>query len=83
MSFLLKKQSLLKLNDGQIKIRKQRLANLQVTTTDPFRRPVSPPQGGGGAKKPEPPTPPVEDIFLNVGGSDILVDNEGNPIDVS
>ena len=84
MSFLLKKQSLFKLNDGQIRIRKQRLANLQVTTTDPFRRPVSPPQGGeGGAKKPEPPTPPVEDIFLNVGGSDILVDNLGNPIDVS
>ena len=83
MSSLLNKQSFLKLNDGQIRIRKQRLSNLQVTTTDPFRRPVSSPQGGGGDKKPEPPPPPVEDIFLNVGGNDLLIDNNGNFIDVS
>jgi len=77
MSSLLNKQSFLKLNDGQIRIRKNRLANLEVTTTDPFKRPVPLPQGGeGGASK------PTKDIFLNVGGDNLLIDNEGNFIKV-
>tara|TARA_R100001015_G_C4583754_1_gene139914 strand:- start:272 stop:514 length:243 start_codon:yes stop_codon:yes gene_type:complete len=79
MSFLLKKQSFLKVKDGLIKIRKQRLANLQITTTNPFRKPTPFSEGGGGGEKPQ---PPVENILLNVGGDDLLVDNEGNFIKV-
>ena len=82
MSFLLNKQSFLKVKDGQIRIRKNRLANLQVTTTDPFRKPTPFSEGGGGDKKPPTPTPPVESILLNVGGDDLLIDNEGNFIKV-
>jgi hypothetical protein len=78
MSHLLSKQSLFKINDGEIRMRKNRISNLQVTTTDPFKRPTSPPSGGGGD------TPsPSEDVLLNVGGDDLLIDNEGNFIQVS
>lgn len=78
MSHLLKKQSLFKVKDGELRMRKNRVSNLQVTTTNPFKRPVAPPQGGGGDTP-----PPSEDILLNVGGDDLLIDNEGNYIQVS
>ena len=77
MSHLLKKQSLFKVKDGELRMRRNRVSNLQVTTSDPFKRPISPPSGGGGD------TPsPSEDVLLNVGGDDLLIDNEGNFIQV-
>ncbi len=78
MSHLLKKSSLFKVKDGEMRMRKNRISNLQVTTTDPFKRPTSTPSGGGGDTP-----PPTEDVLLNVGGSDLLIDNESNFIQVS
>ncbi len=79
MSHLLGKSSLFKVKDGEIRMRKNRVSNLQVTTTDPFKRPTSTHSGGGGGGDTPPPS---EDVLLNVGGDDLLIDNEGNFIKV-